>query len=286
MNPDQASNSFWRLSSLALSLVFLYSAAFAIWLLVSALQSGAGVWDLWGVILLAVYVAPALIIPFFLFRAFRQKHCVRLGRVLPWVFRAISVSIILAICDSWWATAHTNTLFSKTTWATRDGGTRGYAGFGYSLTYYRSLGGRRGPEVWFWFTPFRLYWTTEEHGVSCLFSLGPKEPKYQGRTLSRWTSIWYRGYSGETFATEKEQRDAETAIRAMGTNCIPPLLALLSDPDPDLNQRSSVMTTFRILGPLAKPAAPALLKLTTSKDGELRYYASECLKAVEGERHD
>lgn len=265
-------------------MVFLYLAAFALWLLVSALQPGSGDWDFWTVIILGVYAVPAGIIPFFLFRAFRERRCLRFNKGLPWVFRAACVSIILAICDSWWATGHTNTLFSKTTWATSDGGTRGYVGFGYSLTYYRSMGGRHGPEIWFWFTPFRLYWTTEGHGVSCLFNLGPKEPKYQGRTLSRWINIWYRGYSGETFATQEEQRDAETAIRAMGTNCIPPLLALLSDPDPGLNQRSSVLTTFQILGPLARPAAPALLKLTMSRDGELVYYASECLKSVEADK--
>jgi hypothetical protein len=284
MNPNQTSNSFWRPSSVVLILVFLYSAAFAVWFSVLAFQPGAGGWDLWAVIILGVYVVPAVVIPFFLFRAFRQKRCIRLGKVLPWVFRAVYVSIILALCDSWWATGHTNTLFSKTTWATSDGGTRGYVGFGYSLTYYRSMGGRHGPEIWFWFTPFRLYWTTEAHGISCLFSLGPKEPRYQGRSLSRWVNIWYRGYSGETFATREEQQDAEAAIRSMGTNCIPPLLALLSDPNPGLNQRSSVLTTFQILGPLAKPAAPALLKLSASTDNELRHYASECLQALESER--
>ena len=117
-------------------------------------QPDAGPWDFWGLIILGFHVVPALIIPVFLVRAFRQKRCIRLGKVLPWLLRGVCLSVIFAMCDSWWATEHTNTLFSVTTWATRDGGTRGYVGFGYCLTYYRSLSGERGPAVWFWFTPF------------------------------------------------------------------------------------------------------------------------------------
>src|SRR5262249_44632255 len=94
----------------------------------------------------------------------------------------------------------------------------------------------------------------------------------------------YRGYSGESFATREEQADAETAIRAMGTNCIPSLLAWLSDDAPDLNQRSSVATTFQILGELARPATPALIQLTTNGPKDLRYHAFLCLEAVKPEK--
>jgi hypothetical protein len=38
-----------------------------------------------------------------------------------------------------------------------DGGTRGYTGFGYFLTYYRRMDATLcGPSVWFWFTPFTV----------------------------------------------------------------------------------------------------------------------------------
>ncbi len=163
MQPAPTLNGFWRASTGALILVALYCAVVATWMLVSALKPDAGGWDVWGFIILGFYVVPAIIIPVFLVRAFRQKRCIRLGGVLPWLFRGVFLSVIFAMCDSWWASEHLNTLFSTTTWATRDGGTRGYVGLGYCLTYYRSLSGERGPAVWFWFTPFVI--DTAHRGV-------------------------------------------------------------------------------------------------------------------------
>jgi hypothetical protein len=208
-----------------------------------------------------------------------------LASLLLWALVAACVSIILGLSDCWVAgTARRDTVFSKTVWATRDGGTRGYLGLGYSLTYYRAMSGEHGPEIWFWFTPFRMYWTTERHGFSWLLHSWPRQPSYKGRTLDDWTDVWYRGYSGESFATREEQADAETAIRAMGTNCIPSLLACLSDEDPDLNQRSSVVSTFQILGELGRPAAPSLFQLATNGPKDLRYHAFLCLEAVKPEK--
>lgn len=163
MQPTRTLNGFWRASTGGLIFIALYCAAVGTWMLVSALQPDAGPWDFWGFIILGFYVVPALIIPVFLVRAFRQKRCIRLGKLLPWLLRGVCLSVIFAMCDSWWATGHTNTLFSATTWATRDGGTRGYVGFGYCLTYYRSLSGERGPAVWFWYTPFVI--DTAHRGV-------------------------------------------------------------------------------------------------------------------------
>ena len=101
----------------------------------------------------------------------KQRISPRTKKVLLWLFRAIYVSIILGICDSWVAgTARRDTLFSKTSWAMSDGGTRGYVGFGYSLTYYRRMGGKHGPEIWFWFTPFRLCWTSEQIGANWIWT--------------------------------------------------------------------------------------------------------------------
>jgi hypothetical protein len=82
----------------------------------------------------------------------------------------------------------------------------------------------------------------------------------------------------------KNKLNAETAIRAMGTNCILSLLAWLSDEAPDLNQRSSVVSTFQILGELARPATPALVQLTANGPKDLRYHAFQCLKAVKPEK--
>ncbi len=197
------------------------------------------------------------------------------------------VSVVLGVCDFWIAgTAHRHTLFSKAVWAS-GGGTRGYVGFGYSLTYYRGMGDANGPEIWYWFTPFTVYRTTEHTSVRWLipFGSGPREPIYQGRNLSQWISIWYSGYSGSSpHATQDEAEASERAIRAMGTNCIPCLVAWLSDDRPDINQRSTVLEIFQILGEQARPAAPALIQLTKSRDKEIRWYAFDCLRAIKPEK--
>jgi len=66
--------------------------------------------------------------------------------------------------------------------------------------------------------------------------------------------------------------------------CIPSLLAWLSDEDPGLNQRSSVVSTFQILGELGRPAAPSLFQLATNGPKDLRYHAFLCLEAVKPEK--
>jgi len=93
----------------------------------------------------------------------RQKPS-RLRRILPWVFRAIYLSMILAICDCIAAgSSHRDTLFSRNTWRMTDGGTSGYVGFGYSMTYYRRMDASlSGPVVWFWFTPFQISFARSE----------------------------------------------------------------------------------------------------------------------------
>jgi len=51
-----------------------------------------------------------------------------------------------------------------------DGGTTGHVGFGYSLIYHREMIGEDGPEIWFWFTPLRLSFTSAKTGVRWIWS--------------------------------------------------------------------------------------------------------------------
>jgi hypothetical protein len=149
------------------------------------------------------------------------------------------------------------------------------------------MGGEHGPEIWYWFTPFTVYRTTERTGIRWLISPSSarKEPRYQGRTLSQWISIWFSGYSGYSpHATNEEMDASEKAIRAMGTNCIPTLITWLSEDRPGINQRSTVLSVFQILGEQARPAAPALVQLTKHKDREIRWYAFECLRVIKPEK--
>jgi HEAT repeat protein len=111
-----------------------------------------------------------------------------------------------------------------------------------------------------------------------------KEPIYQNRTLSEWVSVYFSGYSGYSpHATLQEETDAEQAIRAMGTNTIPVLLQWLSKNPPTINQRSTALQVFQILGNEGQAAVPALIELTKSNDKDIRYYALDCLLAVKPE---
>jgi len=60
-------------------------------------------------------------------------------------------------------------------------------------------------------------------GIVVIWSLAPKEPSYQGRSLSSWVDAWAASSFDRTNA-------AAVAIRAMGSNGVPILLARLSGP--------------------------------------------------------
>ena len=60
----------------------------------------------------------------------------------------------------------------------------------------------------------------------------PKEPVYQGKTLSEWLQTWRKSDDG----SEKEKQ-AEAAIRTIGNNGIPTLLRLIQTPDSDFRTK-------------------------------------------------
>ena len=78
-------------------------------------------------------------------------------RILVWLVRALYVSVVFAMCDLWSATTRRDTLFSRCMFEIPDGGSAEYVGFGYSISYLRSMDGSAfGPVVHFWFTPFLI----------------------------------------------------------------------------------------------------------------------------------
>jgi hypothetical protein len=161
MNPNRTSPRFWSLTTVACLLATLYSVAVAGWMLTSALEPDAGEWDGMATLVLGIFLGPAIAIPVLWARAFRRRQGVRIGRFLPWVFRAMYVSVILALVDTWAVTTERrNSLFSGISFAARDG-TQGYTGFGYFLTRHGQLAGWHGPTVVFWFVPIRFDWTAD-----------------------------------------------------------------------------------------------------------------------------
>src|SRR5262245_46907843 len=90
---------------------------------------------------------------------------------------------------------------------------------------------------------------------------------YKGRTFSQW----YQAYCAATESSglQHDKIEAQEAIRAMGTNALPFLLAELRA-EAGSKRQSEIAPTivFRILGPIAKPAIPELESMMheTNKD--------------------
>jgi hypothetical protein len=122
--------------------------------------------------------------------------------------------------------------------------------------------------------------------------LSPHEPVYQGKRLSNWLEQFSTNHWGKFNSTE--DKEAASAIRQIGTNALPVMLKLMSKRDSRLTQklmdflprlwvsrRQDVLwgrrrlgaTGFVALGPIARPAVPALMTLANDRDRGVRYHA-------------
>ena len=129
--------------------------------------------------------------------------------------------------------------------------------------------------------------------ATAVFLLHTKEPRYAGRPLSYWLAQ-YRPSTGQ-YGSAAEAQEAETAVRAIGTNAIPFLVGWLRfEPGavkewisrnvarlPDKIFRSRYVQEkvinstpdlwserategFKILGPAGAPAIPELMRLVNA----------------------
>ena len=125
-------------------------------------------------------------------------------------------------------------------------------------------------------------------------ALRPRGPVYQGKLLSSWLNeaFWSGGPSAQT----------TSATRSVGTNAVPTLLGMVKARDGGfkrtlvmLSRRPSrvlfrlhsaedyhrmAMWGFEALGPTAKPAVPALIRLLKHDDVEVRSTAAYCLGVI------
>jgi len=109
----------------------------------------------------------------------------------------------------------------------------------------------------------------------------PPEPVYRGKTLTHWL----RTYSPSSSAgrPSREWKEADDAVRHIGTNCIPVLLQMIRAKDsplklrlvslakkyrlmripfvPAVNRNVAASRAFITLGDTAKDAVPALVKI-------------------------
>ncbi len=137
-------------------------------------------------------------------------------------------------------------------------------------------------------------------GLVCwiaLLSGKPPEPSYQGKRLSQWLDV----YNAAT--NMDDTKPAADAIRAMGTNCLPFLLAhiqrvhspatrhliyllvvkqnLVSLPFYSIDPYQAVsIWAIKELGPIASPAIPQLTQMAGSANGDLAWRAATSLVGI------
>ncbi len=122
-----------------------------------------------------------------------------------------------------------------------------------------------------------------------------REPVYQGKKLSAWLEKLYSGYSPEEGSAE-----LELAIRQMGTNTLPFLLSRLRSKNSRIKlkidelarkqdfiniqfhdnntDRYTAVVAFQFLGPMARPAMPALVEMLN--DTDICYEVAYALGAI------
>jgi HEAT repeat protein len=99
------------------------------------------------------------------------------------------------------------------------------------------------------------------------------EPKYQGRSLTKWLSLFREAEAD----TAQEKRACE-AVRAIGTNAVPYLLRMLTNKD--MQVQLDAKSGLTILGPIAAPAVPPLAKLLASTNELDMFMAAQALGGI------
>jgi len=133
-----------------------------------------------------------------------------------------------------------------------------------------------------------------------LVCLGSREPIYQAEPLSFWMDEWNKyllAKQGTPNGTTRDQ--AQAAIQHIGTNALPTLLRMAGAKDSAIKKRLTALARrksnlpqsadhyharatygFSALGPAAKPAVPALIRLLHDKDRQVRASAAQCLSLI------
>jgi HEAT repeat protein len=135
------------------------------------------------------------------------------------------------------------------------------------------------------------------------------EPVYQGKPLSAWLEQYYAADRSDVYpANGRASLEAKSAISQIGTNCLPTLLRLISTRDSPLTKQLLAhlpkpwltrlqlqqrtwhdhqrgLIGFFLLGPMAKPAVPALVALVSDRDPGVRATAVSVLVQFGPEAH-
>ncbi|HEY5909607.1 MAG TPA: HEAT repeat domain-containing protein [Verrucomicrobiae bacterium] len=124
--------------------------------------------------------------------------------------------------------------------------------------------------------------------------LRPHEPSFEGRSLSLWLE---QAFPRGLYELRLPPVEATRAVSAIGTNALPILIRLVAAREstgrrvlghlarefpilhlpPQEGNGERAVWAFTVLGPAARPAAPALVRLLNDKDVAVRVNAARCL---------
>jgi len=107
-------------------------------------------------------------------------------------------------------------------------------------------------------------------GIGGVFPAWSAEPKYGGKSLSKWLELYQKADEGTS-----DERKAEAAVRNIGSNAVPQLTKWVASDD--LDEQFRAKSGFQILGPVAALAAPALGKMLASTNEVIAFMAGQCL---------
>jgi hypothetical protein len=141
-------------------------------------------------------------------------------------------------------------------------------------------------------------------GAVAVVGLRPAaDPEFQGRSLRSWLAqaetLWLRG---PNTLSNLNQAQIDHAVRQIGTNGLPVLLAMLQTKDGSIKQHiisysracpqlpiqptsadefhARALLGFKILGPMAGPAVPALVELVARGGDETALLAARALARI------
>ena len=134
-----------------------------------------------------------------------------------------------------------------------------------------------------------------------------REPSYLGRSLSCWLSDLYQSnlVFPEQPVTKGTRERAEDAIRHMGTNTLPFLVGMLRAKDSQFTKKLAAFANkqhlihvsllrkrerhlsaafaLHALGPMAKPAEPALIELMSYGEQDVQVFSRMLLVQIDPE---
>jgi hypothetical protein len=132
--------------------------------------------------------------------------------------------------------------------------------------------------------------------------VSPSEPAYQGRRLTLWLEQYRKFFVARDADGRKQRDEAEKALREIGTNGLPSLLAMVGKRDSPLKRKLTTWASKQKLVPIrlptpddyhslasfgfaalrstAKPAVPSLIVLLKDRDADVQACAANCLAPI------